>query len=297
VQKIQKEFNQILNRSDSNRFNDWQAYRYDLTNHLLDVISKFTKKPKVIIIGTGNADDINLRRIEEKANQLVLTDIDDKALNSAKEKYQLTKADIITMDYLGFDDNELWNNFLTNIIKLDIDEYEDYLNKMFQQSKTSPLLKHLNKFDYVIVSPIYTQLLLPAYLQQLSFLKDINFPETNLSYLKELFLKHLSQVIIEFNQNIFKLGNNKSCYTIISDVLEAEKGSDFYKTVDSAYTNRQMDNHLDEYRDKYGYGLGDYGLEIAKEFGNEVDHFWLKWLFSSNRILYVKVSDYKKNKD
>jgi hypothetical protein len=294
MQKVQKEFNRILNQSDMNRFNDWREYRNALTNHLLTIISNFNKSVNIIIIGNGNCDDIDLKRLNEKANKLVLTDIDDLALKSAIEKYQLESVDIIPMDYLGFEDNELWNMFLTNIIKLETNQYKDYLNKMFQQKKPSPLTKHINAYDYVIVSPIYTQLLLPVFLQQLSFLKDINFEEKNLNYLKELFLKHLSKIIIEFNQNIFNLGNNNSYYTIISDVLEAEINSDFHNKADIAFNDNQMDILLDEYREKYGYGIGDYGLENAKDFGNEINNFWLKWSFSSKRVLYVKISDYTK---
>ena len=292
MKEIQKEFNQILNSSDPNRFNNWTSYRNTLTDHLLSVISKFNKKPNIIIIGSGNADDIDLKKLEEKANKLLLTDIDDSALKTAKEKYQLKEVDIMSMDYLGFEDNELWNNLLNNLIKLDINQYEDYFKKMFQQTKTSPLTRYNNQFDYVIVSPIYTQLLLPAFLQQLSFLKDINFPEKNLNYLKELFLKHLSDIIIKFNGNIFKLGKSKSYYTIISDVLETEVNSDFHKKADKALNNNKMEILLDEYKDKYGYGLGDYGLESAKEYGDEISHFWVRWPFSSNRVLYVKISDY-----
>jgi hypothetical protein len=294
MQKVQKEFNRILNQSDINRFKDWREYRNSLTNHILTVINKFNKSVNIIIIGAGNCDDIDLKKLNEKANKLVLTDIDDLALKNAKEKYQLESVDIIPMDYLGFEDNELWNMFLTNIIKLETNQYKDYLKKMFQQKKPSPLTKHINAYDYVIVSPIYTQLLLPVFLQQLSFLKDINFEEKNLNYLKELFLKHLSKIIIEFNQNIFNLGNNNSYYTIISDVLEAEINSDFHNKADIAFNDNQMDILLEEYREKYGYGIGDYGLENAKDFGNETKSFWLRWAFSSKRVLYVKVSDYLK---
>jgi hypothetical protein len=294
MEAIQKKFNQILNQSDDNRFNVWKEYRDSLTNHLLEVIDKLNNRPDIIIIGAGNSDDIDLRKLEEKSNKLVLTDIDDLALKSAKEKYQLNNVDLISIDYLGFEDNALWNNFLTNIIKLEVSKYEDYINMMFDSAKPLQFRKYQNKFDYVIVSPIYTQLLLPSFLQQLSFLEDINLSEFSLKSLKELFLKKLSNVIIEFNSNILKLGKNNSHYTIISDIFEVDIDSDFYKDAETAFNNDKMDILLEDYRDKYGYGLGDYGLEHFKDYIKPTNSIWLKWPFSDKRILYNKIVDFIK---
>ncbi|MCK4552359.1 MAG: hypothetical protein KAU02_05515, partial [Tenericutes bacterium] len=114
-----KQFQKLLNRNDNQRFTGWKAYRKKITNHIISIIKKHNIN-SCMLFGVGNSDDIDLSSLLEYIPDIVISDIDTQALKNASKKYNLkaNNYSMISIDYLGLDNCEDWNNFVTNIVKL-----------------------------------------------------------------------------------------------------------------------------------------------------------------------------------
>ncbi|XFA98753.1 hypothetical protein ACAG96_07735 [Candidatus Izemoplasma sp. B36] len=285
-------FQNILNKSNANRYKKWTRYRALLTNYIISKI-KSNQISKTIILGAGNSDDIDLKKIENYTEFLMLADIDLEAMKKAISKYKLDKnmCTIIKIDFLGLDDSKYWNNFVQEIIKLSTKaEIEIFLNKIREEILSFNFLPD-KKFDLVIVTPIYTQLFLNQSLVFLDILNNLNYKVDLINFLKTEFLKISSIVINKFNENVINLMDKSSHLIVVSDIFEADYNSDFYRNISSL---DEMDQVLLEYQKKYGIGLGDYGLINLDQYLVSQSSKWLEWPFNKNKCFFVKVNEYKK---
>ena len=167
-----KQFNAILNKSTLNRFEDWKEYRNQLTEYITKNIADNTGS--ILILGCGNADDLDLSVLARKCQTMMLSDIDDQALKNAIKKYKMNskQVSIKAHDYTGLNSNRNWNNFVNEMIK--IDNPED-ISSFFNEIETTINGHNFSEFettyDVIIISPIYTQLL---FQQGLSYIQILD---------------------------------------------------------------------------------------------------------------------------
>ncbi|MCK5731753.1 MAG: hypothetical protein KAH13_01930 [Tenericutes bacterium] len=287
-----KQFQELMNISDNQRFISWGIYRKEVTNYLISIISDNTVN-SCILFGAGNSDDIDLSLLLKYIPSIALSDIDSQALKNAIKKYNLEddSYSMIPMDYLGLNNNKDWNNFVSNIVKLNKkDLIETYLNKI----KDAVLNYHFKtdvQYDLIIVSPIYTQLFLNQGLSYISILNNLNFPEELLRFIQDSLLNFMSDIINRFNEDLLSCANKNSTVIVLSDVFETNLDSDFYR---KAKNSKSLEVFYKEYADKYGVGLGDFGLINLDEKLNKKSTRWFEWSFNKTRRLFVKVNEYKK---
>ncbi len=290
-----KEFNSILNKSKENRFDKWEKYRLEVSNYILESSKKYIKKPNnILVIGAGNCDDLDLRKLLNITNNITLSDIDEKAMFSALTKYNISK-DLIRLEaveYTGLSSSILWENFIPSVMN---SKNNNELNEIIKKiaiviNKNDFLTDYQNNFDLIIISPIYTQLIFQQLLTSLSILNDINFPLDKIEFIKEKFLGIMPDILSTFNNNIKKLLRKTGFAIVMSDIFEAENDSEVDLELDSKITdNLEIQKYHSDYNNKYGLGLGDFGLKNLEIYLNLVDYKWIKWPFSNEKNIYVKI--------
>jgi hypothetical protein len=291
-----KQFNQILNQSDKNRFKFWETYRNQITSFLLNALDN-KKRKNLIILGSGNLDDINLDQLSHLFDQIILSDIDINALKQVENKYKLNSKKLILkeMEYTGLIDSNLWNNFVKNMIsytsKNEINVYFSLIKKEIKHHKFT----FDTTFDMVIVTPIYTQLLFQQILKDIEILASLNYPEFLLSYIEEQALEIMPTVIQSFNKNICLLLNDKSSLCVISDIFEANIDSQFYAQIKSVINDDvKMEDFYLNYVSTYGIGVGDFGLNHLIKSKDIKKSQWFEWPFNKHKSIFVKAVYFQK---
>jgi hypothetical protein len=293
-----EKFNHV-NNTASNRFEAWEKYRnqlttillkeFDCSNHTLD---------QILLLAAGNCDDIDLLKLAQCTNKILLSDVDIKSLQNAEKRYQeiTEKIQLLPSEYTGLASHEKWNDFIYIILQMktksEIDLYiQDVFNTIEQYTF---LTNYEKKMDGVILAPIYTQLLYQQLLTNLNVLKELRFNRKLIDYLQATFFEKMPKLITTFNKNIIRLLHEKGTLIVISDIFEVEKNSTIQKTIENHYyTLGKMDEYYEIYQNEYGYGFGDFGLADLERHLQKKRHYWLKWPFSDKNIMYVKIVRYQ----
>jgi hypothetical protein len=285
-----KQFNRILNSDDYNRFEQWEFYRNELTKFILDNSNK--SNGSTLILGVGNSDDLDLSKLSKLTESITLSDIDNKSLNKTFKKYSLDpkKSIKLNFDYTGLDKNINWNNFIDIMIKAKGIKAIDYNFNRLSLAIKNYSFPITQKYDLVIVSPIYTQLVFQQGLSNINILHNLNYPENLLNYIKEKLLWLMQVVIDTFNDNVISTLHENSTLFVISDVFEANLNSIFYKETTGL---KNIESIYKNYQEKYGIGIGDYGLINMNEKLKINTSKWFEWPFSSDKTFFVKVALYK----
>ncbi len=290
-----KEFNVILNKSDTTRFNQWQSYRDALTKHILH--KSKGEIDRLLVMGAGNCDDLNIQNIRSITKQLYLSDIDEYAMNGALKKYKMDPSEVklIVFEYTGASQNSAFGNLVKTFLRT---ESESEIDRMMSSLKRD-IIKHTfpndlkNRFDMIIVSPIYTQLLFQQVNTNIGILSEFEYPEELIAYLKQSLLKLMPVVIDSFNKNVVNLLKPGGHLFVISDIFESENDSKFAKKIRGVISDKtSMEKLHQDYQKKYGPGLGDFGIINMNEYLTIKDSKWFEWPFSKDTALFVKVVEF-----
>jgi len=284
-------FNKLLNKSDNNRSDFWSEYRADITSFICQNIPSMSDK--ICILGAGNSDDIDLIKIASICSNLYLTDIDKISISKSIQKYNLNteKTQIFPFDYIGLNSCDLWNNFVKEIIKIENKNNIDILFNHLKEVTTKNRFNLNLKFDVLIISPIYTQLLFQQGLNYINVLNNLNYPLKLISYIKDKLLWLTPYVIDTFNFNVKALLKDTSSLVVLSDIFEAKKDSAFYT---EAKNLKNIEALYRKYSETYGMGLGDYGLYNVSLNLRLTNKKWFEWPFNKNKSLFVKALILKK---
>jgi len=294
-----KDFNIILNNSASRSFGLWSDYRFNLTEYIISQSTKIKEKyDSCLLIGCGSSNDIDLHKILKVAGKITLSDIDESAIKEAIKTYNLQKnsIDVEVVDYTGINSSNLFNDFVSLSLKNTPEMMSKIIDQLFKTIENYRFLeKNMGKYDLVVISPIYTQLLYSQFRMDLGVLSDLNYPSKSIEYLESKFLEKMPDLLKRFNQNLIDLANVKATVVCVSDIFEFAVGTDEHKKIIELATieNGINDYHLN-YRNQYGYGLGDYGIADLSSYLDVLDSKWFFWNFDEKRLLLVMAKVMKK---
>jgi hypothetical protein len=286
-----KMFNQIYNENQVSRFRLWTKYREELTTFICNQTQ--SKIERLLIIGAGNSDDIDLHELSKKTSHLFLSDIDKSALERAVSKYQISNtSSIYDIDFIGLDNFEIWDNFINYMLKEKTIQGIDTVFASLKSKITNYKIEIEDlKFDFIIISPIYTQLFLLQGLKYVEILNNLNYSTILIEHITNKMLSLVKDVIYSFNSNILMLLKKDKTLIVISDIFEAAYNSEFYKEANNL---TKIDNIYKDYFNKYGYGLGDFGLSIMSDLALELENKWFEWPFDKEKCYFVKAVKYRK---
>lgn len=296
-----EQFNHDVNRSDLNRYEKWVDYRNKINLFLEPYFTKNKKQGSLLILGAGNCDDLDLSFYKSHFSTITLADIDIKSTKQGILRQNMTVEDfdIVQADFTGHEELSYFDHFIDDISMLSsISEIQAYLKEKMKFLKKHQFMKTYDgHFDVIIISPIYTQLVYNQIQNAVLVLKEMEVEQSILDFILAQTLQDMIQIIDLFNKNCLNLIKPSGSIFVLSDIFQSKLDDPFYQEVKNSMNSiNQMDMLYQKYVDRYGYGLGDYGLySMRQHFQNEM-HAWLLWPFSEEIYLCVKIVSFQNSK-
>ncbi len=300
-----KLFNYNLNNSLNYQSKSKKLFVDQVSLLLRSCVDKINAKQSICVIGSGKMEDFSLSFFVKRFEKIVLTDIDRDTVEKAVNEYHFTKNErskitIKQVEYTGFEDDLFFDDFKERIVNARTFEKIDQIldNKLENIKHYEFMEEYKNTFDFVYVSPIYTQLIYNQVLRECSILRESGYPEHLIKYIESRMLDEMVGIIDRFNQNILNLLNDNGTLFVLSDIFQVDIGSKFDLRVQAGIKNRHvMDEIYEGYVSKFGMGLGDYGLySLDKEIESLLSR-WMIWPFTEKVNFVIKVKIYNKNKE
>ncbi len=297
-----QEFNSLLNKSTMKQSKQKINYKEQVMRICSNLLSELENKNSMCVIGAGRMSDIDITFFVPFFKKIVLTDIDTESIyteiNSNKKlEFQKRKLEVIRTEYTGFELNHFFELLKPNIIKADsFEKIEIELQKLLKGLDEYKFLKDYDDtFDFMFLSPIYTQLIYNQVLRECSVLRELGYQEHLIKFIEDYMLDEMIQVIDRFNRNIVRVLNSEGRLMVLSDIFEVESGSTFYKRIEHSIHNYDvMEEIYESYKNTYGMGLGDYGLYNLDEKLDTKLSKWLIWPYAEKKNFVVKLKILKK---
>ncbi len=297
-----KVFNQRLNNSfetDEEKTNDLKS-QVDLL--MESTFKKMVTFDNACIIGAGKMNDFSLMGIINSFSNVLVTDVDVDSVKEAVGKIKLSKRNrknikVEEVEYTGFSISKFFDDFKERIIEVhDFKGIDQIIEKKLEKVSKYLFLKDKREyFDFIYISPIYTQLIYQQLLRECSLLRERSYPENLLKYIENIMLEEMIGIITRFNKNIVSLLKNTGTLFVLSDIFQLDVGSDFERRVSNSIRSKDvMEEIYEGYKAKYGMGLGDFGLYNLDELMITDLSRWTIWSFTKNVKFAVKLKIYKK---
>lgn len=239
-----EEFYQTLNQmSSDDRFSKWEFHRNTISKYMTELFEKLKHK-RVLIIGSGNCDDLDLDVIEKYAESIVFVDLDDQSTYTAiqmRTPALLNKSTIVKKDVSGlYDQFQMLKGVLENGNEKEI---LASFRKVYKTKQEEPLFNE--QFDFVIVLPIFTQMVAPYLLETGLYKENARHP------------------VHKINAEIIYLSNTNS-NTVLSRIFDCVKPGGYMLALSDLF------NANDEAHIKYFKQLSADNLyEIISNAKNE----------------------------
>ncbi len=301
--KVMELFNRDLNQSLSHDSKEMKAFKLQIDLILKSVYERLIESERAIIIGAGKMKDFSLTFFVKNFNHTVLTDIDMITVNEEVKKMRMTEKELdkltkIRMDYTGLEKNRFFNDFKERIVNChSFEKVDQVINSKFDGLDDYRFLKdYKGTADLLYVSPIYTQLAYNQVLRECSILRESGYPEHMIKYIESVLLDKMVGLIDRFNDNLIETLKPLGQLVAVSDIFQVDIGSNFYLRVKNGIKNHEvMEEIYEGYKEKYGIGLGDYGLLNLDEKISPYLSRWLFWPYDESSVFVVKLKIYKKN--
>jgi len=301
--KVIEIFNRKLNQSLTYENNEIEAFRMQVDEILKYAHEQLLESEMSIIIGAGKMKDFFLTFFVNNYKEVILTDIDIQTVNDELDKLSLSKEALkkitkIRIDYSGFEKNLFFNKFKERIITChSFDKIDQVINKRLEGLENYKFLRaYYQKADLVYISPIYTQIVYNQVLRECALLRERGYPEHMIKYIENTMLDKMVNIIDTINKNIVNTLKSTGRLVALSDIFQVDIGSDFHLKIKKGINSFEgMEEIYKEYQEKYGIGLGDYGLLNLGEKLTPCLSKWLIWPYDGKSSFIVKLIIYKKN--
>ena len=296
-------FNNVLNNSQSNNGKSNISSQVDYL--LKSVFSTLEGNDKALILGAGNCSDFSLGTFTEHFEKVYVTDVDKSSVQRQIDQAnipnkQYYKMQLEQVEYTGFEEIQFFTNFKQWLGSVkELSSIDRYIGKVMDETKDYQFLEaESNQFDFIYVSPIYTQLIFQQYANNLASLKAHGVPEHILKYAEGAMLSISTTIIARFNDNIKRLIKPNGHVVVLSDILELQVGSIYYQRIKNAIGSKEViDSIYKDYFNEYGYGFGDYGLYNLDQKITPNRERWMIWEFSDTKHFLIKLKIYHSKKE
>ncbi len=142
---------------------NWAEYRNILTNFILN---NSVNCEKILIVGAGACNDIDIMRIADKISKVVLTDRDLRIVRQAcEDKFPKAEIEIVYSDYVGITDEDY--SILVELLRGylrsggSINEFDSVFLENAERLLTNavPSVEITEKYDIVVAAAVHSQLI------------------------------------------------------------------------------------------------------------------------------------------
>jgi hypothetical protein len=294
-------FNHQLNNRDYFVDEVMKEYYEQVESLLKGAIYRLSKTDKIVVIGAGNLSDISLEFLLRFFGEIVLSDVDVSSINDALRYSRLSEEDrkkitVKRIEYTGFEETNFFVDFKERLVNCHSKEkIKQVLDSKLSLIKGYRFLEEEENVNLIFVSPIYTQLVYHQILAECNVLTSSGYKQEFVDYIKEYMLDEMIDVIDRFNQNLVHVLSEQGVLFVLSDIFQLQNSSGFYRRVNNSIKNFSVMEELYEgYKEKYGMGLGDYGLYNLDDYAKSYLSRWLVWPFDKESSLIVKLKIYSK---
>ena len=292
--KTSQEFYQLLNQSIEPTEN--QQYVRETTTMMKSLLLTRTKPKNALILGAGRMGDLSIDFFLREFDQVTVTDIDDFAMNLALEEGKKEKIHVRQMDYLGLDQIAFFRDF-DQLLTIQ-DNHEDIrliLEEKMRRIKTYKFsMVFQDHFDFIYLSPIYTQLFYVQVEQWLKIMVSKGLKKEAKDFILSIVLQEMIGVIDHFNGQVVDLVTPGGLVFVGSDIFTIKEDSFSRKIKNSIESKEVMEEIYLEYHKNYGFGLGDYGLYSIEQSLEKIRSRWLLWKQSKQQTYAVKFCAFEK---
>lgn len=280
----QKEFNKVINSSynSKEKYIQWSAYREEISRFSS---SSIVANGRTLIIGAGHLNDLDLTLIGKETKLISFIDIDMDAVEKGlkQQNIDLNEIKLYEKDISGLDNI----NFIRKILLILQADNLEGLEQYFETITDHPVdLGIGQEFDTILISSLYTQLLLPQFQTIVYQL----FDDMKRSSAMECFMNFVPKIIRKVNATALQMMGPQSEIIVWSDLLEfRDEDKQLRVLIENIDNNEIIDQYYNDYVNKYGHGIGSYGLEELTEHIRVVDYKWLIWPFDAERRMLVKI--------
>lgn len=292
-----EDFNHRLNKSVNHDIKNDEAYLEQISTCLRMTIQQATKWEKACIIGAGRCRDVPLTLFLEHYKNVLVTDIDKASIQECTKNRR--NLSVQTVEYTGFQEAQFFDRFAERMwMATTSNEIDQFIADTIETVQEYTFLDtEEGSYDFVYVSPIYTQLILHQCLNELHGLVQDGYNQELAQYMQERLLEEMPGIIERFNNNVVRLLDEGGTLFVLSDVFEMTKDTAFYRKVALSIKNQDvMDEIYHNYHEKYGFGLGDYGLHDLGTKATRLRQRWLLWNFSNTRSFAIHLHIFMKSK-
>lgn len=291
-----KKFNKNLNKDHENeqRFNRWDIYRKRITNYIIQGRTS-DENGSLLIVGAGNCEDLELGKIKDAFRSITLSDIDNESMIKGIKNQNIKGIEIKEIDYLGLDKNNFIEELMKQIEeKATIETIKEYIKEKLKSVVAfRELIEEESSYDYVVCTPIYTQLIFNQICESIYlYVADNRITIEEYRELERHTLDQMPKLVDTFNKGMWKLTKTKGVLIVFSDVLVDDINGKYYKLYNNG---NNFDQVLFEYAQEYGVGIGHYGLSSLDDLGEGYRSAWFLWPFYKETILFVQGKTYNKS--
>ena len=291
-------FNTELNKSNFNTGTGLLEYKKQVSNSIEKAIKLLPKRDKVCIIGAGKMSDFDITIFLRFFDEVIITDIDLTSVNETINYLRLPaklrkKITIVRTEYTGFEINHFFDDFKERIVNCyTFEKIEQVLESKLKGLDRYKFLKEYeNDLDFIFVSPIYTQLIYNQLMRECSVLRETGYPEHLIKFIENYMLDQMIPVIDRFNSNLISRLQKDGRLMVLSDIFQLDVKSDFYKRIEHSIKNYDVIEEIyNGYKEKYGMGLGDYGLYNLDEQMKRSVSKWMIWPFTDKQSFIIKLN-------
>jgi hypothetical protein len=255
----------------------WKEYRASLCTW-----SKGVKGKKIAIIGAGNLNDINLNEWFSPTCEIHVFDADVQAMKKGVQRQNFKGiVNYHEVEFSGLEEKSFLEELSVLMAHQDITGIERFL----KNTQVSPTWHKNLSFDTLIITPIYTQLLLGQVMDLTNHYKL----EIHQDRILPALLDFIVVVIEQINKSLLQtLKVGARCF-VWSDILEYHASHKDFEQIKTMSTD-EIKALIDEYEHKYGLGMGSFGLlNMEDQLSKEGDDHYLVWPFSKDRLMLVKL--------
>lgn len=227
---------QVLSNTDENyldRFELWEKYRQELTDIILSCSNNKEKKT-ISLLGVGNGDTIDLKKIYNNFSETMITDFDGSSMMRALKRFELEEKTNNTIhilrkkvvDYSGNKDEGLETNLVKELVDntnhlLIIKKLESFLNKL--DIKT--VVKDIKKRDVVFSDCVIGQFAFASTAFEIGYLGHNRTMHRELD--RFLLEEYYPRIVKHYNNLLLELTKPEGIIIFANDI--AEISSDGYK--------------------------------------------------------------------